>query len=88
MKLKNNAKVLEKERNKFKIDKYYLIELNNKKISSYKISQKTLVKCIKKYKNYALFDVIGKNGDRLYTTALDYISDFYISKEVRCGRKN
>lgn len=74
----NNAQMVKRERDKFKVGKCYSISRSVKKVGTVV----TIVRCIKKYRNYALFDVLDIKGNRLYTTTLGYIDDSYSSREV------
>lgn len=79
----SNAEIFKREKDKFKVNKIYLIQTKSNKKTTDKLATNILVKCIKKYRTYALFDVVDNKGSRLYTTTLDYIDDSYRSREVK-----
>lgn len=79
----SNAEIVKREQNKFKINKIYLIHIKNKRITNDKLATNILVRCIKKYKTYALFDALDNKGNILYATTLDYIDDSYRYREVK-----
>ena len=79
----SNAEIVKRERDKFKVNKLYLIHIKSKKKTTDKLATNILVRCIKKYETYALFDVVDNKGKRLYSTTLDYIDDSYRFREVK-----
>lgn len=79
----SNAEIVKREKDKFKVNKLYLIHIKGKKKTTDKLATNILVRCIKKYETYALFDVVDNKGKRLYSTTLDYIDNSYRSKEVK-----
>ena len=79
----SNAEIVKREKDKFKVNKLYLIQTKSKKKTTDKLATNILVRCIKKYETYALFDVVDNKGKRLYSTTLDYIDDSYRFREVK-----
>ena len=79
----SNAEIVKREKDKFKLNKLYLIQTKSKKKTIDKLVTNILVRCIKKYETYALFDALDKKGNRLYSTTLDYIDDSYRFREVK-----
>lgn len=79
----SNAEIFKREQNKFKLNKLYLIQTKSNKKTTDKLATNLLVRCIKKYKTYALFDVLDNKGNRLYSTTIDYIDDSYRYREVK-----
>ena len=79
----SNAEIVKREKDKFKVNKIYLIQIKNRKKTVDKYTESILVRCIKKYETYALFDVLNNKGNRLYSTTLDYVDDSYRSREVK-----
>lgn len=78
----SNIEIVKRLRSKFSVGKTYLIEMTNNKLSADNAIRLNLI-CIKKYKNYVLFDAIDRKGNKLYKTTLFYISDTYTFKEVK-----
>lgn len=81
-KKENNIKIVKREKEKFRINKIYLIQIKKRSKTVDKYTESILVRCIKKYKTYALFDALDDKGNRLYTTTIDYIDDSYRYKKV------
>lgn len=79
----SNAEIVKREKDKFKVNKIYLIQIKKRSKTVDKYTESILVRCIKKYKTYALFDALDDKGNRLYTTTIDYIDDSYRFKEVK-----
>ena len=79
----SNAEIVKREKDKFRVNKIYLIQTKSNKKTTDKLATNILVRCIKKYETYALFDVVDNKGKRLYSTTLDYIDDSYRSREVK-----
>ena len=79
----SNAEIVKRERNKFKLNKLYLIQTKKRSKTVDKLATNILVRCIKKHRTYALFDVLDNKGNRLYSTTLDYIDDSYRFREVK-----
>ena len=79
----SNAEIVKREKDKFRINKLYLIHLKKRSKTTDKLATNILVRCIKKYETYALFDVVDNRGNRLYSTTLDYIDDSYRFREVK-----
>ena len=79
----SNAGIVKREKDKFRINKIYLIQIKNRKKTIDKLATNMLVRCIKKYETYALFDVVDNKGNRLYSTTLDYVDDSYKFREVK-----
>ena len=79
----SNAEIVKREKDKFKVNKLYLIQTKSNKKTIDKLATNMLVRCIKKYETYALFDVVNNKGNRLYSTTLDYIDDSYRFREVK-----
>ena len=79
----SNAEIVKREKDKFKLNKLYLIQTKSNKKTTDKLATNILVRCIKKYETYALFDVVDNKGKRLYSTTLDYIDDSYRFREVK-----
>lgn len=75
----SNAEIVKREQNKFKVGRCYSISRSERKLGTVT----ALVRCIKKYKTYALFDALDNKGNRLYTTTIDYIDDSYRYREVK-----
>ena len=79
----SNAEIVKREKDKFKLNKLYLIQIKNRKKTIDKLATNMLVRCIKKYRTYALFDALDNKGNRLYSTTLDYVDDSYRFREVK-----
>ena len=79
----SNAEIVKRERNKFKLNKLYLIQTKKRSKTVDKYTESILVRCVKKYETYALFDVVDNKGNSLYSTTLDYIDDSYRFREVK-----
>ena len=79
----SNAEIVKREQSKFKLNKLYLIRIKSNKKTTDKLATNILVRCIKKYETYALFDALDNKGNRLYSTTLDYIDDSYRFREVK-----
>lgn len=79
----SNIEIFKREKDKFKLNKIYLIHIKKRSKTVDKFTENILVRCIKKYETYALFDALDNKGNRLYTTTLDYIDDSYRSREVK-----
>ena len=79
----SNAEIVKREKDKFKLNKLYLIQTKKRSKTVDKYTESILVRCIKKYETYALFDVVDNKGNRLYSTTLDYIDDSYRFREVK-----
>ena len=79
----SNAEIVKREKDKFKLNKLYLIQTKKRSKTVDKYKESILVRCIKKYETYALFDVLNNKGNRLYSTTLDYIDDSYRFREVK-----
>ena len=79
----SNAEIVKREKDKFKVNKLYLIQTKKRSKTVDKYTESILVRCIKKYGTYALFDVVDNKGKRLYSTTLDYIDDSYRFREVK-----
>ena len=79
----SNAEIVKREKDKFKVNKLYLIQTKSKKKTTDKLATNILVRCIKKYETYALFDALDNKGNRLYATTLDYIDDSYRFREIK-----
>ena len=82
-KKENNIKIVKREEEKFRINKLYLIQTKSNKKTTDKLATNILVRCVKKYRTYALFDALDNKGNRLYSTTLDYIDDEYKAREVK-----
>lgn len=79
----SNAEIVKREKDKFKVNKLYLIQTKSNKKTTDKLATNILARCVKKYRTYALFDALDNKGNRLYSTTLDYIDDEYRSREVK-----
>lgn len=61
----SNAEIVKREKDKFRINKLYLIQTKSNKKTTDKLATNILARCVKKYRTYALFDVVDNKGGTL-----------------------
>ena len=87
----SNAEIVKRKKDKFKVNKLYLIQTKNRSKTVDKLATNILVRCIKKYETYALFDALNNKGNRLYSTIGNFLivryTSFFIHQSYYFGNQ-